>query len=51
MNLPGQKDTHRELRKDPRRGSDALRLLGALTEELRPRGERATHHRQSAVKG
>ena len=42
-NLPGQKGAHREFGQDPRRVGDALRLPEALTEDLRPRGEGATH--------
>ena len=38
-------------RQDPRRGRDGLRFPGALTEELRPRGEGITHHRPSSLKG
>ena len=41
-NLPRRKGACRELEQDPRRGRDALRLPGALTEELRPGGEPTT---------
>ena len=36
-NLPGGKGTGMELEQDPRRGGDALRLSGTLTEHLYPR--------------
>ena len=42
-NLTRRKGTHRELEQDPRRGGDALRLPGALTEDLHSGGEHATH--------
>ena len=44
----GWKGTPRELGQDSRRGRGALRLPGALTEELCPEGECPTHHRPSA---
>ena len=49
-NLPGGKGAPRELEQDPRRGGDALRLPGTLTEHLRPR-ESAPHPAAELAKG
>ena len=49
-NLPGRKGARRELEQDPRRGEDALRPPGALTEHLRPREEVATQRQPSSLK-
>ena len=48
-NHPGQKGAGRELGQDPRRGSGAPRFPGALIQDLRPGGERATHHEPSSL--
>ena len=49
-NLPGRKGAGRELGQDPRRGGDALRLLGSLTEDLYPR-ESTPHPTAELPKG
>ena len=51
INLPRWKGAGREFVQDPRRARDALRLPGALTEHLRPRGRARHKPRPSSLKG
>ena len=48
-NLSGRKGAHRELEQDPKRGGDALRLPGALTDTCTR--ERAPHPTGELPKG
>ena len=52
-NLPLGRGTRRQLQQDPRRGGDALRLPGTLTQDLTPPppGEGATPRRPGSLKG